>query len=464
MAKDRTRSKLRNNDLSTLVSIIAVVLLVNIVTQNIFFRIDLTSEKRYTLSKSTKDILRDLDDIVFIRVYLEGDLNIPFKKFRDNIHDLLDEFKIFGEYNLQYEFVNPLEDASQELQQKIITQLYDKGLKPTNIHQRDKEGAITEKIIFPSALIKYKDIEIPLNLLINNPGVGSDQNLNNSVESLEYNFISTIRNITNKKTEKIAFLEGHGELNGLEVNDISLELSKLYQIDRGKIDGIPGVLDEYKTVIVAKPTVAFNEQDKFVIDQYIMNGGRVLWLIDAIQVSLDSLVNGETMAFISQLNIDDILFRYGVRINPILVQDIQCNVIPVNMALRGNPSNFQPAPWLYYPLVSPSKAHPVTQNLNMIYCRFANSLDTIEARKNIRKIPLLVTSPLSKIKKVPVLISLKEVQHSPQRNDFNAGNLLIGVLLEGNFISAFKNRGLGEYFSDPPKVTQDLYCQSLLFA
>ncbi len=454
MNKATKRSTLRNNDITVLVGIVSIILLINIITYNLFFRIDLTSEKRYTLSKDTKEILRNLDDIVYIRVYLEGELNIPFEKFQNNIHDLLDEFKIYGKSNLQYEFVNPFEDESQEMQQKIIGQLYDKGLKPTNIHQRDKEGAVTEKIIFPAATISYKNIEIPINLLLNNQGVGAEQNLNNSIESLEYNFISSIKTITNQQTEKIVFLEGHGELNDLQVNDISQELSKTYQIDRGIINGIPGVLKDYKAVIIAKPSSQFSEQDKFVIDQYIMNGGKVLWLIDAVQVSLDSLVNGESLAFISQLNLDDMLFRYGARINPELVQDIQCNVIPVNMALRGNQANFQPAPWLYFPLISPPDNHPVTQNLNMILCRFANSIDTIAARNTIRKTPLLITSPLSRIKKVPAIISLKEVQTTPQKNEFVDTRFLLGVLLEGNFESVFKNRGLSQYFSEQPQIKE----------
>lgn len=454
MNKNTTKNTIRNNDITMLVGVVAIILLFNIITQNLFFRIDMTSEKRYSLSHDTKDILLDLDDIIFIRVYLEGDLNIAFKKFQDNIYDLLDEFKVYGKNKIQYEFINPFEDESQELQQKIIGQLYNKGLKPTNIHQRDKEGAVSEKIIFPSALISYKNIEIPLNLLLNNPGIGADQNLNNSIESLEFSFISSIKNLTNNKTEKIAFIEGHGELNELEVNDFSHELSKSYQVDRGIIHGIPGALDEYKAIIIAKPDKAFSEQDKFVIDQYIMNGGKVLWLIDAVNVSLDSLVNGETLAFISQLNLDDMLFRYGVRINPVLVQDIQCNVIPVNMALSGNAVNFQAVPWLYFPLISPTENHPVTQNLNMIFCRFANTIDTIEARENIHKTALLYTSEITKVKKVPAIISLEEVQQSPQKHEFTDSRLLVGVLLEGSFESAFKNRGLGQYFSKLPQLRE----------
>jgi ABC-2 type transport system permease protein len=220
------------------------------------------------------------------------------------------------------------------------------------------------------------------------------------------------------------------------------------------INGKPGSLDAYKAIIIAKPTLEFSEPDKFVLDQFIMKGGRVLWLIDAVQVSLDSLINGQTMALIPNLNIDDLLFRYGIRINPVLVQDMQCSAIPVNIALQGNPPNFQPAPWLYYPLITPHPDHPVTQNLNMVLCRFANSIDTIAARKSVRKIPLLNTSQISRTKVVPTIISLDEIKDNPQKNQFNFPNILVGVLLEGEFESAFKNRGLEKYFTQTPEILE----------
>ncbi len=448
------RDKNKKGDLVQLMVVILIIIFANLVSQGYLFRIDLTSEKRYTLTPESKKILSGLDDIVFIKVYLDGDLNIPFKKFQENIRDLLDELKVYGRSNLQYQFVNPFKGETKKMQAKIMEELYDKGLRPTNIYQRDKDGGSSEKIIFPSALLVYKSVEVPLNLLSNNPGIGAEQNLNNSTEALEYNVVSTIKNITNKKTEKIVFLEGQGELDEYEVNDISVELSKSYQIDRGQINGKLGALDTYKAVVIAKPTLEFTEPDKFVIDQYIMNGGKVLWLIDAVQVSLDSLINGRTMALIPNLNIDDLLFKYGVRINPVLVQDMQCGVLPVNVALQGNVPNFQPASWLFYPLVSPLHGHPVTQNLNVVECRFANTIDTISARKDIHKTPLLITSQLSRTKAVPCIISLDEIKDNPQKSEFNSSGLLIGVLLEGEFQSAFVNRGINKYFSQTPHIVE----------
>jgi ABC-2 type transport system permease protein len=444
----------RISDIYMLILTVGIILFINILSQQYFFRLDLTQEKRYTLSQETKEIVSGLDDVVFIRVYLDGELNISFKKFQKSINDLLDELRVYGRDKVQYEFVNPLDGISKDKEGKIIQDLYDRGLKPTNIHQRDKEGGISEKIIFPSAIITYKNIEIPVNFLYNDPGQNAEQNLNNSIEGLEYSIISLVSNITSKRNEKIVFIEGHGELNELEVNDISVELSKYYQIDRGIINGQLGVLDSYKAVIIAKPDKPFSEPDKFVIDQYIMKGGRVLWLIDAVQASLDSLVNGTTIAMIPQLNLDDMLFRYGVRVVPVLLQDIQSNAIPVNVALHGNSPNFQPVPWLYYPLIPPYKGHAVTQNLNMVLCRFANTLDTIEARKDIHKTPLLISSPISRTIIVPAIISLDEVRKVPKKEDFNASNQLVGTLLEGSFESVFKNRGISAYFNPTPSVIE----------
>lgn len=451
MTKNRQNKK---NDLLLLAGVISILLLINIINRSYFFRFDLTSEKRYTLSDDTKNILKNLDDIIFIKVYLEGDLNISFSKFQKSINDLLEEFKVYGKSMIQYEFENPFEDATSEMQNKIIQELYGKGLKPTNIHQRDNEGGVSEKIIFPAAVINYKGVEIPLNLLLNNPGQNAEQNLINSQEGLEFSLISTIRNITDTTLQKIAFVEGHGELSELEVNDISSELAKSYQIDRGAIIGRPGILDKYEAIVIANPTLSFNEQDKFVIDQYIMQGGKVLWLIDAVQVSLDSLINGETLAFIRELNLEDLLFKYGVRINPELVQDVQCNVIPINVALTGNNPNFQPAPWLYNALLIPNSQHPVSQNLNLLLSRFANPIDTIAARKNIKKTVLLATSPHSKTKKVPALVSLEEIKETSNKEEFTESNLIVGALLEGEFESAFINRGIDSYFSVPLEVKE----------
>ncbi len=443
-----SRKKQKRKDITQLGLSALIVILIIYISQTAFFRIDLTEEKRYTLAGPTKEILGDLEDIVFIRIYLKGDLNIPFENFRKNIQETLDEFRVYAGENLQYEFVNPFEELTQREQNERLTELYDKGLQPTNIHSRDKEGGISEKIIIPGALIVYKNIEVPVNLLKNNPGYSAEQNINNSIESLEYEFISVINTLSGEKTDKIAFVEGHGELNEMQTGDITRGLANFYQVDRGQINGKPGILDEYKAVIIARPTEKFSEQDKYVIDQYIMRGGKVLWFIDPVNAHPDSLALGTTVALPYQLNISDQLFRYGIRLNADLLQDINCSVIPVNTAMPGNPPKFVPAPWLYYPLLEPSDNHPVTKNLSRVKSAFVSSIDTIEARGKVKKTVLLRTSASTKKVSLPAMISLQEIQNSPDPASFDNPYQSAAVLLEGIFDSNFRNRDPGQYIDD----------------
>lgn len=425
---------------------VLIIILIVYISSFMMLRIDLTSEKRYTLSQVTKNILKNLDDVVYVKVYLDGDLNIPFKKFQRNIRETLNEFKVYGKKNIEYEFINPAAESDERIRNDVFTELFDKGLQPTNILSKDKEGATSEKIIFPGAVIVYRGIELAVNLLKNNPGFSSEENINNSVQTIEYELISKIRSLVSKEVEAIVFIEGHGELDEDQTRDITIDLANYFRVDRGEILGRPGILDRYKAIIIAKPTQKFSEADKFVIDQYIMNGGKVLWFIDAVNVSLDSLINGSTMALINDLNVDDLLFRYGLRINPDLVQDIQCNIIPVNMALAGNPAKFVPAPWPYYPLLSAPTTHPVTRSLNLVETKFVNSIDTIEARKQIKKTVLLKTSPYSRTLVAPVMIRLEEIKTPPEKSLFSSNGIPVAVLLEGIFESAFKHRMIDEYF------------------
>jgi ABC-2 type transport system permease protein len=365
------------------------------------------------------------------------------------IRETLDEFKVYAGDNLQYEFINPFSGKDATATRKLVDDLYEKGLKATNIIARDKEGGTSEKIVFPGALIVFNNLEIPVNLLKNNPLAGAEENINNSIQALEFEFMRIISSLSSESIEKVAFIEGHGELNEYEVNDITRELGWYFQVDRGKISGKPGILDQYKAVIIAKPSQAFTERDKFVLDQYIMQGGKVLWFIDMVKADLDSLGSGgATVALINQPNIEDLLFRYGARINPVLLQDIQCNTIPVNVALEGNPADFKPVPWLYYPLLTAPFDQAITRNLNMISIRFAGTIDTIEARKGIKKTVLLRSSEYSRQVKAPVMISLDEVRLTPRQEHFTDRYQPVAVLLEGKFESAFRNRMTRQLFSD----------------
>ena len=441
------RRQIRKRHIIELLLSLAIIFLLNYVGSYYYYRFDLTKEKRYSLSPLTKEVLNHLDDVVMIRVFLDDELPAGFVRLKTAIRELLDEFRWHSPGKVLYEFTNPSEDPDPDIRRSIMTELYDLGLQPTNVQIRQKDGSSIQKIIFPGAIISYSGIDIAVNLLKNNPGLNAEVNLNNSIQALEYEFISMIKNLDSDTIAKVVFIEGHGELNELYTGDITRDLANYYQVDRGVIGGRYGSLDNYTAVIIAKPTRNFDEHDKFVIDQYIMKGGKVLWLLDAVQVSLDSLVNGSTFAFYSPLNLEDQLFRYGIRLNPNLVKDIQCHVIPVNRGLAGGQPDWQFAPWHYYPIISPPQDHPVTKSLNMIKLDFASVIDTVGENRNITKTVLLATSPYSKVVKVPAQISLRETAITPTETDYNLSFQPVAYLLEGRFKSNFQNRQI------PPEVT-----------
>ena len=444
------RRRIRNQHIVELVITLVIIILLNFIGSSYYYRFDLTSEKRFTLSPATKEILDSLDDVAYIKVYLDGELPAGFLRMKTAIRELLDEFRWYSPAGISYNFIDPLKDPDPGIRRNITAQLYKSGLQPTNIQVRQKDGSTMQKIIFPGAVISYAGVDVAVNLLKNNPGVNAEVNLNNSIQSLEYEFISMLRNLNSKKIEKVAFIEGQGELDELQTGDITKSLANFYQVDRGTIGGKYGCLDNYKAVIIAKPMKRFNESDKFVLDQYIMNGGKVLWFIDEVRVSLDSLLDGSTFAFYSPLNIDDQLFRYGIRINPDLLKDIQCHVIPVNKGLAGGAPQWSLSPWYYFPVISPSGNNPVTKNLNMVKLEFVSSIDTVGEPGKIKKVVLLATSPYTKRVQLPEIVSLRESDKAPDESEFNKSNLPVGVLLEGSFESVFTNRSIPDGVSGVP--------------
>ncbi|HOB86043.1 MAG TPA: gliding motility-associated ABC transporter substrate-binding protein GldG, partial [Bacteroidales bacterium] len=308
-----------------------------------------------------------------------------------------------------------------------------------NIQVSDGEGGRTQKMIFPGMIINYNNIEVPVNFLKNNPSVSYEQNILHSIEGLEYEMIQTIATVTSDTIYKVAFLEGHGELAEIDVADITINLAKFFTIDRGSINARAGVLDTYAAVIVADPVTEFSEADKLVLDQYIMNGGKVMWLAEQVEVNSDSLVTGETVGLYRPLNIEDQLFRYGVRINPELIQDLDCMVIRMSVS-TGEQNQVVPAQWFYYPKLYPSQDHPITRNINRIKGQFVNTIDTVGLDPGIRKTILLSTSDRAKTLTPPLIIRLNEAGQIPDEQTFNKSRLPVAVLLEGVFPSAFKNR------------------------
>lgn len=428
--------------------IVAAVILAGVVISKIQLRIDLTEDNRYTLSEPSKRILGELENDVFIQVYLDGELPVPLKRLRRSVKEMLDEFRISSGRHVYYEFINPAESGDAAQREEQFMALYNKGLIPVNAQAADGEGGSVRKMIFPGMIVNYNGIEIPVNILKNNPLISYEQNILHSVEGLEYEMIRPVATVTSDTVYQVAFIEGHGELHELEVADITLQLANFFTVHRGSPEGKPGILDNYAAIIVASPTDQFSEADKLVLDQYIMNGGRVLWLIEEVAVNSDSLMRGETVGLYNPLNIEDQLFRYGVRINPEVVQDVECADIRLMITTAGQ-KELVPAPWLYYPLLTPSGNHPVSRNLNKVKAEFANTIDSVGLDPNIKKTALLKTSGYTRTVAPPLFIRLKEVETPPDAALFTRSNLTVAMLLEGRFTSAFKNRITSQLVDDP---------------
>jgi ABC-2 type transport system permease protein len=444
----------RKKDLTFLIVGLIIILLVNYVGSFAFERFDLTSEKRFTLSKTSQELAENIDDIIYVKVYLEGEFPAGYKRLRDETKEMLDEFRAYSNGNLEYEFINPAESEDDKIREGIYKQLYKQGLRPTDLSERSNDG-FSNKIIWPGAVFLYKGKELPIQLLKSQIGAQQEGMLNSSIESLEYEIANAINSLTKTDVSKIAFIEGHGELDKLETASLAESLAEFYAVDRIELNGQLNSLTErviidstkafrvkvkYQSIIIARPIDRFSEKDKFIIDQYVMYGGRVVWLVDPVFASMDSLSkNNVTMAIPLDLNLDDQLFTYGVRVNTNIVQDVQCAPIPMVTGMVGGKPKTEMLPWFFFPLLTPANNHPIVNNLNALKSEFVSTIDTI-AKKGIRKTGLLKTSQYSKVSNAPTRIGLEMLRFEPDQTQFNAGHQVVAILLEGKFESVFKNR------------------------
>lgn len=447
MMKLTGNNSIKLNSWIHLFTVVAGILLLVSASSIIRLRIDLTEDKRFTLSEPTRDVLRHLKNDIFIQVYLDGEIPIPLKRLKRSVGEMLDEFRIASSGKIDYEFINPSSGKDEKQREALYQSLVNKGLNPVNLHAGDAEGGKTQKIIFPGMILNYNGIEVPVNFL-NNSTSSYEQNILRSIEGLEYEMIQTVATLSSDSINKVAFIEGHGEIPEIETADITMNLARFFTVDRGIIGGKSSILDKYAAVVIAGPEKPFSEADKLVLDQYIMNGGKVLWLIDEVAINSDSLAYGETVGLYRPLNIEDQLFRYGARINPLIVQDLECAAIRLMVMGGGNRQQVVPAPWVYYPLLKPSADHPITRNLNRVEGKFVNYIDTVGLDRAIRKKVLLSSSALSRTISPPLIISLKEAELTPAEKDFNKPHLPVAVLLEGIFPSAFKNRTVNNLIDD----------------
>lgn len=432
------RKDTRKKNIFQLLAGLALIVIINIIGSSYFFRIDMTSEKRFTLTPATKELIQNLDDIVYFRVYLDGDFPAGFRRLRNEAREMLNEFGAYSDY-IQYDFINPAEGKDRKEVEASYRELMAKGLEPTQLQIRG-DDASSQQIIFPGAIVSYKGKEVPLHILHEQMGVPSHEIVNSSVQALEYNLASAIRKLTVEEKTNIAFLEGQNELEPKYVSDISRELSGFYNVKRININNDPGSFDDIKTLIVADPRVPFTEEDKFLIDQFIMHGGSVLWLIDPVFADMDSLNYAPvTIGMPLNINIDDMLFRYGVRLNTDLIQNLKAAPIPVTTGYIGDRPQISLEPWVFYPIVSYASNHPVVKNLNAVRTQFVSTIDTVGA-PDVEKTKLLQTSPYSRVLGTPVRISLDILQHPMPEHLYNDRPQTVAVLLEGEFESIYRHR------------------------
>lgn len=433
---EQTQSK-RNNDILIFLAWLAGIILLNVLATNFFFRVDLTEDQRYTIAPVTKQMLSRLDNEVVVDVYLEGDFPAGFKRLQQSVHETLDEFRIYADGNLRYNFIDPTEITDEKQRNEFYTSLAQKGIIPTNLRATE-DGKQVERLVFPGAVIKYNGKEAAVNLLKGNLAASPDERLNQSVEGVEYELATAIRKIAFQGNKIIGYIAGQGELEQQQVTDLLGSLQEYYRVARGDLAQIPS-LDGLDLIIVAKPTKPFTEADKYKIDQFIMKGGKAVFFVDPMYADMDSVGAGGMFALPYNLNLDDLLFRYGVRLNPNMVMDLNSGFIPLVTGYLGDKPQTEMINWRFYPLLNNFGDHPITRNLDAVYSKFVSTIDTVKA-DGIRKTPLLYTSNYSRILDAPVPLTLEEARIEVNPEQYKAGQQPVGYLLEGKFTSLFRNR------------------------
>jgi len=453
----------KKRDILQFVLLVAILVMVNIIGYYRFLRIDLTADQRFTLSEATKELLREVQDPIIVEVYLEGNFPAGFQRLQRETRQMLDEFRAY-QPKLQYRFINPNKAESAEEREQLQQQLQQKGIRPFQLQARDKEGA-SSRTIYPGALMRLGDQEVAIPLLVSQLATDVARQLNASLQNLEYALANGLKQMLTTQRPLVAFIQGHGELERLQVYDLARNMSPFYNLSVFDLrtfvqDSLSGKvslsaqqrsLNRFDALIIAKPQRGFNDIDKYLIDQYIMNGGKVVWLLDAVQASMDSLSKRPqflSLPLYDRLQLGDMLFRYGVRINTNLVTDL--------IAARvsdGRESN----PWIYFPQVMPQIPHPITKNLNAIRLQFPSSVDTVRA-PGIRKTFLLRSSPYARKVATPHLVTLGALYEQPDPARYQQSFIPMGVLLEGKFSSVFANRITPKDNGEPLRMVEQ--CRS----
>ena len=415
--------------------VIVGILVLNFLSNSFFKRFDLTKDKRYTLSEVTVDLLNELDTDLIINVYLEGDFPSEFQRLQIETRQFLEELEAKNR-NVRFRFIDPYD---------IRKELIKNGMMPSQLSV-EEDGKLSEAFIFPWAEIFYKNRSQKVSLLSNSLFKTQEEQLENAIAALEHSFASGIEIITQKQPKTIAVISGIGELEDIKLYSFLSELGKKYRLAKFTLDSVNKSpektleqLKKFDLSIIAKPTEKFSPEEKLTLDQYIMNGGKTLWMIDNLSADTDSLYNqGKMLAFPRDLNLTDLLFSYGVRVNNKLVQDLYASKLTLAAGNTGNQTQFENFNWFYHPLVTGNPSHPITKNVLPVRFRFTTQLDTLQ--KNVKKTPLLVSSVLTKLSGTPKIIELESITQEPKQQEYAAGSQLLAVLLEGEFESAYRSR------------------------
>lgn len=433
-------------NIKSLLIVIAVLLFLNVISNGFFHRFDLTKDKRFTLSTTSLNIIKQVQNPLYIKIYLQGDLPAEFKRLQSETQDLLEEFQARNK-NIVFEFVDPLENKDESMDN--IKELYRKGLTPINITVDDK-GKQSQAMVFPWAIAVYNNKEVNIPLLKNIMGASTTQKVIGSVQHLEYSIADAINKITKEKQKKVAVIKGNGELKDIYIAKFLMQVRESYHIGPFTLDSVAKnpigsleALEKYDLAIIAKPTEQFSDAEKQVLDQYIIYGGKTLWLVDQVAIEMDSLYNssGSTLAYPRDLNLNDMFFKYGFRINPDLVKDERGSPIKLASGDQGSATQYQEFIWKFAPQVYPESKHPIVKNLGGIKFDFANPIDTL--KNGIKKTVLLQSSKYSRKIGSPAEINLNMVSEVTSPSDYlNKGNIPLAVLLEGSFHSVFENRVL----------------------
>ncbi|WP_341841721.1 gliding motility-associated ABC transporter substrate-binding protein GldG [Chitinophaga caseinilytica] len=435
-----TRKDKRKQYLKRTLGLLAVIVAINAAAGFLHTRFDLTAEKRYTLAPSTRDLLRRLDAPVQIEVYLKGKYPAGFRQLSNATRELLEEFQQFGGNNVRFSFLNPGSDLPDSMRAAFQDTLMARGILPFNLQvQDDGKDSYAEKLIFPGAIIKYKDRETAVNLLKSQGGMDPMQALNSSEALLEYKFANAIYQLQQNHRPLVGYMLGHGEPEGPEVYDALKTLHELYEVDTVNLATTPAIPDEFDALLFVRPTQTFTDADKLKIDQYVMQGGNIAWFLDNLTASTDSLRGRDFVAFDRNLQLEDLLFKYGARVNPDLIQDLRADIIPLVVGNIGDKPQIQPVPFPYFPLLNSTNGHSIVKNLDLVMSRFAGSVDTM-AGGDIHKTVLLTSSEHSRLVRSPVQITLESVQQQPNPREFRMRNVPVAVLLEGRFSSLFRHR------------------------